>query len=472
MRGDLIPLSKFREECGIFGVYGHPEAANITYLGLHALQHRGQEGSGIVSSDGRDFSVEKGPGLVLEVFSKERLDRLPGRMAIGHNRYSTSGGTHDKNLQPFLINFTLGHLAMAHNGNLVNAQSLRSELEAYGAIFQSATDSEVIVHLIAHSREETLVGRIVDALTKVKGAFSLLFLSSEGLIAVRDSYGVRPLSLARLRDGWVVSSETVAFNLVEADYIRDVEPGELVVINEHGLSSYHPFTATRQAQCVFEHVYFSRPDSRVFGHNVYSVRKQNGVRLAKESSVPADVVIPVPDSGIPAALGFAEGSGVRFEEGLVRSHYIGRTFIEPQDSIRHFGVRIKLSPIREVLEGKRVVVVDDSLVRGTTSRKLIKMIRGAGAKEVHLRIASPPIISPCFYGIDTPTRQELIATSHTIEETRQYIVADSLAYLSREGMFDAFPRADGEDQPFCDACFTGQYPVPFTKEELVQLGLF
>ncbi|MBI3606683.1 MAG: amidophosphoribosyltransferase, partial [Nitrospirae bacterium] len=360
MRGNLIPLSKFREECGIFGVYGHPEAANIAYLGLHALQHRGQEGSGIVSSDGRDFSVEKGPGLVLEVFSKDRLDRLPGRMAIGHNRYSTSGGTHDKNLQPFLINFTLGHLGMAHNGNLVNAQALRSELEAYGAIFQSSTDSEVIVHLIAHSREETLVGRIVDALTKVKGAFSLLFLSSEGLIAVRDSYGVRPLSLARLRDGWVVSSETVAFNLVEADYIRDVEPGELVVINENGLTSYHPFAPTRQAQCVFEHVYFSRPDSRVFGHNVYSVRKQHGLRLAKEASVPADVVIPVPDSGIPAALGFAEGSGVRFEEGLVRSHYIGRTFIEPQDSIRHFGVRIKLSPIREVLEGKRVVVVDDS----------------------------------------------------------------------------------------------------------------
>jgi amidophosphoribosyltransferase len=472
MRGDLIPLSKFHEECGIFGVYGHPEAANITYLGLHALQHRGQEGSGIVSSDGHDFSEEKGPGLVLEVFTKERLARLPGRMAIGHNRYSTSGGTHDKNLQPFLVNFTLGYLAMAHNGNLVNAQSVRDELEAYGAIFQSTTDSEVIVHLISHSREETLVGRIVDALTKVKGAFSLLFLSSEGLIAVRDSYGVRPLSLARLRDGWVVSSETVAFNLVEADYIRDVEPGELVVINEHGLTSYHPFAPTRQAQCVFEHVYFSRPDSRVFGHNVYSVRKRHGLRLAKEASVPADVVIPVPDSGIPAALGFAEGSGLRFEEGLVRSHYIGRTFIEPQDSIRNFGVRIKLSPIREVLEGKRVVVVDDSLVRGTTSRKLIKMIRGAGAKEVHLRIASPPIISPCFYGIDTPTRQELIATSHTIEETKQYIGADTLAYLSREGMFDAFPPADGAGQPFCDACFTGNYPVPFTKEELVQLGLF
>ena len=472
MRADLMLLSKFREECGIFGVYGHPEAANIAYLGLHALQHRGQEGSGIVSSDGRDFSIEKGPGLVLEVFTKDRLARLPGRMAIGHNRYSTTGGSHDKNLQPFLINFSLGHLALAHNGNLVNAQALRSELEAYGAIFQSTTDSEVIIHLIAHSREETLVGRIIDALTKVKGAFSLLFLSSEGVIAVRDPYGVRPLSLGRLRDGWVVSSETVAFNLVEADYIRDIEPGELVVINHSGVTSHHPFSPTRRAQCVFEHVYFSRPDSRIFGHNVYSVRKQHGVRLAEEAPVSADVVIPVPDSGIPAALGFAAGSGVPFEEGLVRSHYIGRTFIEPQDSIRHFGVRIKLSPIREVLEGKRVVVVDDSLVRGTTSRKLLKMIRGVGAKEVHLRIASPPIISPCFYGIDTPTRQELIATSHTIEETRKYIEADSLAYLSREGLFSAFGAEEAEDPPFCDACFTARYPVPFTKQELVQLGLF
>lgn len=471
MRVELNPLDKLHEECAVFGVFGHPEASNITYLGLHALQHRGQEGSGIVSSDGREFFGERGTGLVLEVFNKERLARLPGRMAIGHNRYSTAGGSHEKNLQPFLINFTLGHLALAHNGNLVNAQSLRGELEAYGAIFQSTTDSEVIIHLIAHSREETLVGRIVDALSKVKGAFSLLFLSSEGIIAVRDPYGFRPLSLGRLRDGWVVSSETVAFNLVEADYLRDIEPGELVVINDRGVTSYHPFPPTRRAQCVFEHVYFSRPDSRVFGHNVYTVRKQNGRRLAKESAVPADVVIPVPDSGIPAALGFAEGAGTPFEEGLVRSHYIGRTFIEPQESIRHFGVRIKLSPIREVLEGKRVVVVDDSLVRGTTSRKLLKMIRGAGAKEVHLRIASPPIISPCFYGIDTPTRQELIATSHTVEETRKYIGADTLAYLSHEGLFEPFGAGEGVEA-FCDACFTGQYPVPFTKDELVQLGLF
>jgi amidophosphoribosyltransferase len=472
MRADLITLSKFHEECGLFGVYGHPEAANITYLGLHALQHRGQEGSGIVSSDGRNFCIEKGSGLVLEVFNKERLERLPGHTAIGHNRYSTSGGAHDKNLQPFLINFSLGHLALAHNGNLVNAQSLRDELEAYGAIFQSSVDSEVIMHLIAHSREDSLIARIVDALTKVKGAFSLLFLSSQGLIAVRDPYGFRPLSLGRLRDGWVVSSETVAFNLVEAEYIRDLEPGELVVINEKGVTAHHPFPKTPLAQCVFEHVYFSRPDSHVFGHSVYSVRKRHGIRLATEAPVAADVVIPVPDSGIPAALGFSEGSGIRFEEGLVRSHYIGRTFIEPQDSIRHFGVRIKLSPIRDVLEGQRVVVVDDSLVRGTTSRKLLKMIRGAGAKEVHLRIASPPIISPCFYGIDTPTRQELIATSHDVEETRRYIEADTLAYLSREGLFEAFGPTAAVQQPFCDACFTAHYPVPFTKEELVQLGLF
>jgi amidophosphoribosyltransferase len=472
MRLELTPFDKLHEECGIFGVYGHPEAANLAYLGLHALQHRGQEGSGIVSSDGRDYYAEKGPGLVLEVFDKSRLDRLPGRMAIGHNRYSTAGGSHEKNLQPFLINFARGHLALAHNGNLVNAQALRSELEAYGAIFQSTADTEVIIHLIAHSRQDSVLSRIIDALGKVRGAFSLLFLCSEGLIAVRDPFGVRPLSLGRLRDGWVVSSESVAFNLVEADYVRDLEPGELVVINDRGLTSYHPFPPTRQAQCVFEHVYFSRPDSRVFGHNVYSVRKQTGVRLAKESPAAADVVIPVPDSGIPAALGFAEGSGVPFEEGLVRSHYIGRTFIEPQESIRHFGVRIKLSPIREVLEGRRVVVVDDSLVRGTTSRKLLKMLRAAGAKEVHLRIASPPIISPCFYGIDTPTRQELIATSHTVEETRKYIGADSLAYLSREGLFAPFGKPESDGASFCDACFSGKYPVPFTKEELVQLGLF
>ncbi len=472
MRVELSPFDKLHDECAVFGVYGHPEAANLTYLGLHSLQHRGQEGSGIVSSDGRNFYVEKGPGLVLDVFDKARIARLPGHMAIGHNRYSTAGGSHEKNLQPFLVNFTRGHLALAHNGNLVNAQALRGELEAYGAIFQSTADSEVIIHLIAHSRQDSLLARIVDALGKVKGAFSLLFLSPEGLIAVRDSFGLRPLSLGRLREGWVVSSESVAFNLVEADYVRDIEPGELVVINDRGVASFHPFPPTRQAQCVFEHVYFSRPDSRVFGHNVYSVRKRNGIRLAKESPASADVVIPVPDSGIPAAIGFSEGSGVPFEEGLVRSHYIGRTFIEPQDSIRHFGVRIKLSPIREVLEGRRVVVVDDSLVRGTTSRKLLKMLRSAGAKEVHLRIASPPIISPCFYGIDTPTRQELIATSHTVEETRKYIGADSLAYLSREGLFSAFGPDDADGTAFCDACFTGQYPVPFTKEELVQLGLF
>jgi amidophosphoribosyltransferase len=472
VRAELTPFDKLHEECGIFGVYGHPEAANLTYLGLHALQHRGQEGSGIVSSDGRDYYQERGPGLVLEVFDKSRLARLPGRMAIGHNRYSTAGGSHDKNLQPFLINFARGHLALAHNGNLVNAQGLRDELEAYGAIFQSTADTEVIIHLIAHSRQDSVISRIIDALGKVRGAFCLLLLCADGLVAVRDPFGVRPLSLGRLREGWVVSSETVAFNLVEADYVRDLEPGELVVINDRGVTSFHPFAPTRQAQCVFEHVYFSRPDSRVFGHNVYTVRKRNGIRLAQESPVAADVVIPVPDSGIPAALGFAEGAGVPFEEGLVRSHYIGRTFIEPQDSIRHFGVRIKLSPIREVLEGRRVVVVDDSLVRGTTSRKLLKMLRGAGAKEVHLRIASPPIVSPCFYGIDTPTRQELIATSHTVEETRKYIGADSLAYLSREGLFAAFGEQEADGASFCDACFTGSYPVPFTKEELVQLGLF
>jgi amidophosphoribosyltransferase len=462
-------FDKLHEECGVFGIYNHPEAANLTYLGLYALQHRGQEASGIVSSDGHLFYQEKGIGLVSDIFTKERLDSLKGGRAIGHNRYSTTGANDFKNVQPLMVNFALGTLALAHNGNLTNASFLRDELEAYGSIFQSTTDTEVVVHLIAHSRETTLVERLTEALLRVKGAYSLVILSEEGLIAARDPYGLRPLSLGRLKDAYVVASETCAFDLIEAEYVRDVEPGELLLINEKGIHSYKPFSKTPQAFCIFEYVYFARPDSHVFNHNVYAIRKNLGRQLAREAPVPADIVIPVPDSGVPAALGYSEVSGIRYDVGLIRNHYVGRTFIEPEQAIRHFGVKVKLNPVREVLAGKRVVVVDDSIVRGTTSRKIVKMIFQAGAKEVHLRISSPPIISPCFYGIDTPTRQDLIGSSHSTEEIRKYITADSLAYLSMEGMLKAAPHKDAS---YCTACFSGNYPIPFTREEIVQLGLF
>lgn len=466
----LITPDKFHDECAVFGICGHREAANLTYLGLYALQHRGQEGSGIVSSNGEEFFHEKGMGLVADIYTKPVLKRLPGQMAIGHNRYSTAGGSSLKNVQPLIVNFAFGNLALAHNGNLINASMLRSELEAYGAIFQSSADSEVIIHLIAHSRAETLLARVIDALSQVRGAFSVAILTDDSLIAARDPYGFRPLSLGHLKDSWIVASETCAFDLIGAEYVREIKPGELVVLNSEGVTSYSPFAKTRSAMCVFEYVYFSRPDSKIFGGKaVYLTRKELGRQLAREAWVDADIVIPVPDSGVPAAMGYAEGSGIPFETGLIRNHYVGRTFIEPEQSIRHFGVKIKLNAIPEVLEGKRVVVVDDSIVRGTTSRKIVKMIRQAGAREIHMRISSPSIVSPCFYGIDTPTRKELIGSSHTIQETRKYITADSLAYLSLDGMLKAAPGAPDQ---YCTACFTEDYPIPFTKAEEMQLGLF
>jgi len=466
----LITPDKLHEECAVFGICGHKEAANLTYLGLYALQHRGQEGSGIVSSDGEHVHVEKGLGLVADIYTKPVLKRLPGHMAIGHNRYSTAGGGGLKNVQPLTVNFALGNLALAHNGNLINATMLRNELEAYGAIFQSTTDSEVMIHLIAHSRADTMLGRVIDALSQVRGAFSVVILTDHGIIAAKDPYGLRPLCLGRLRESWLVASETCAFDLINAEYVREIEPGELVVLSDQGVTSYLPFPKADPAMCVFEYVYFSRPDSRIFGGQVvYQTRKAMGKQLAKESYVPADAVIAVPDSGLPAALGFAEGSGIPFEVGLIRNHYVGRTFIEPEQSIRHFGVKVKLNAVPEVLRGKRVVVVDDSIVRGTTSRKIVKMIRHAGAREVHMRISSPPIISPCFYGIDTPTKKELIGSSHTIQEVRKYITADSLAYLSLEGMLRAAP---GRPEHYCNACFTERYPIPFTRAEEIQLGLF
>jgi len=465
-----MKLDKFREECGVFGIINHPEASHLTYLGLYALQHRGQEGAGIVSSNGSRFYLEKGMGLVTDLFKEDQLRRLPGDMAIGHNRYSTTGESHVKNVQPLLISYALGNLALGHNGNLVNAQLLRSELEAYGAIFQSTTDSEVIIHLIALSREGTLLDRIVGALQKVRGAYSLVVLSEEGLYGIRDPYGFRPLSLGRLNEAWVLASESVAFDLIQAEFVRDVEPGEIIFIDRQGrVTSHYPFAKVPRASCIFEHVYFARPDSKIYGYNVYTMRRRLGYQLALEAPVEADLVIPVPDSGVAIALGYSEGTGLPFEEGLVRSHYIGRTFIEPQQAIRDFGVKLKLNAVREVLADKRVVVVDDSIVRGTTSMKIIRMIRQAGAREIHVRIGSPPILSPCFYGINTPTRQELIAATHSLHEVREYITADSLQHLSVEGMLKVFKNgAEG----FCTACFTEKYPIPFTPEEMIQLGLF
>ncbi|MFN8545856.1 MAG: amidophosphoribosyltransferase [Candidatus Binatia bacterium] len=461
---------KFHEECGVVGVFGHSEAATLAYLALYAQQHRGQESAGIVASNGEALIAHRGMGHVAEIFTHDMLSRLEGRLAIGHNRYSTTGSTVLKNCQPFVVEWAQGALAVAHNGNLVNASALRAQLEARGSIFQSTSDTEVIIHLIAASNEDTLIGRIVDALSQVRGAYSLVFLTQDRVIAARDPAGFRPLVLGRVGDATVVTSETCALDLVDATYEREVQPGEIIVVGSRGVESVRPFPAAASHHCVFEYVYFARPDSQVFGRNVYEVRKALGRQLARESHVPADIVIPVPDSGVPAAIGYAEEAGLPFEMGLIRNHYVGRTFIEPQSSIRHFGVKVKLNALREVLRGRRVVVVDDSIVRGTTSRKLVHMLRQGGASEVHMRISSPPTTSPCFYGIDTPTREELIASSHSVEETREYLGADSLAYLSHAGLF-AFNG--GGRGGFCDACFTSQYPVALGEDlKNRQLHLF
>ncbi len=454
-------FDKYKDECGVVGIYNHPEASNIAYLGLYALQHRGQESAGIASTDSRIIYSHKDMGLVADIFRQEVLDSLPGTSAIGHVRYSTAGDSHIRNAQPFVVDYARGSIAIAHNGHLVNAGMLRDELEAYGSIFQSSMDTEVIIHLLASCKENHIVDRLIYALGKVKGAYSLLLLTEKRLIAARDPHGFRPLVLGRLKEGWVVASETCAFDLIEAEYIREIDPGEILVINEKGLTSHRPFEKVPYTPCIFEFIYFARPDSCIFGANVYEVRKNLGRVLAEEHGAEADIVLPVPDSGLPAAVGYAEASGLPFEMGLVRNHYVGRTFIEPRDSIRHFGVKIKLNAIREVIGGKRVVVVDDSIVRGTTSRKIIKMIRSAGAKEVHLRISSPPTISPCFYGIDTPTKEELIASSHSVEEINRFVTSDTLGYLSIEGMYRAVKDAGGG---FCDACFTGKYPVDVTED--------
>ncbi|HZO82541.1 MAG TPA: amidophosphoribosyltransferase [Candidatus Binataceae bacterium] len=450
-------LDAFHEECGVFGVFGHPEAANLAYLGLYALQHRGQESAGIVSSNGKALISHRGMGLVADIFSGEVISRLEGTSAIGHNRYSTTGSTTLKNCQPLVVEYADGGLALAHNGNLVNFAQLREQLEAGGSLFQSSSDSEVIMHLIAGSRAPTLAERVAAALVQVRGAYSLLVLSQHQMVAVRDPFGFRPLVLGSLNDATIVASETCALDLVRADYVREIEPGEMVIIDEDGVRSTRPFAVAPTRRCIFEYVYFARPDSLLFGRNVYQVRKMQGRALAREAPADADIVVPVPDSGNAAALGYAEESGLPFEMGLVRSHYVGRTFIEPRQSIRHFGVKIKFNPVTELLRGKRVVLVEDSLVRGTTLRKVIPMLRQAGAREVHMRIAAPPTTHSCFYGIDTPTSEELLASSHSVEEIRNFITADSLAYLSWDGLYSFL--SNGAREGFCDACFTGRYPV-------------
>jgi amidophosphoribosyltransferase len=461
-------LDKFKDECGVFGIFGHPESANMTYLGLYALQHRGQESAGIAAADGAQVRVSKSMGYVADVFDGEALKDLPGHIAIGHVRYSTAGESRLANAQPFLIDCAHGQISICHNGNLVNADALRNELVRQGSIFQSGSDTEVVLHLYARSRARSVEDAVVESVTQVQGAFSFLMLTADRLIAVRDPHGFRPLALGKLGDAYVVCSETCAMDLIGATYVRDVEPGEVLVISDGGLRSLHPFGAAPLAHCVFEHVYFSRPDSYVFGKSVNEVRTNLGRVLAHEQHVDADVVVPIPDSGVCAAMGFAEASGIPLRMGLIRNHYVGRTFIQPQSAIRHFGVKVKLNPVRSILEGKRVVLVADSLVRGTTCRKIVRMVRAAGATEVHVRISCPPTVSPCFYGVDTPRRSELIAATHTLDEIRTYLDADSVRYLSLEGLMSAVGSGC---KSYCTSCYTGQYPVAFPRDEKSYLQL-
>jgi amidophosphoribosyltransferase len=459
---------KFKDECGVFGIFGHPEAANMTYLGLYALQHRGQESAGIAAADGGKVRVSRAMGYVADTFDGDALSELPGRIAIGHVRYSTAGESRLANAQPILIDCAHGQIAICHNGNLVNASELREDLVRQGSIFQSNSDTEVVLHLYARSGAVSVDDAVVESVSQVQGAFCLLMLTRDRLIAVRDPHGFRPLALGRLDDAWVVCSETCAMDLIGATYVREVEPGEVLLIGPDGLRSIKPFLPAPLAHCVFEHVYFARPDSYVFGKSVNEVRTNLGRMLAREQRVDADVVVPVPDSGVCAAMGFADEAGIPLRMGLIRNHYVGRTFIQPQSSIRHFGVKVKLNPVRSILEGKRVVLVDDSIVRGTTSRKIVGMVRAAGASEVHVRVSCPPTISPCFYGIDTPSRSELIAATHTIDEITAFLEADSVGYLSLEGLLTSV----GEGRrSYCTSCYTGQYPVECPRDQRAYLQL-
>src|ERR1700732_4826987 len=469
----MLISDKFRDECGVVAIHAHPEAEKLAYLGLHALQHRGQESAGIVTSDGLTSRVHKAMGLVADIFTEEELSKIRGTLAIGHTRYSTAGDSALLNAQPILVPSNKGSIAVAHNANLVNAADVRARLERQGSIFQPNSDTEVIVHLIALSREHTLPEAIADALRRVEGAFSLVVMSLDRIIAARDPRGFRPLAMGRIaalegqkRDTVVFASETCAFDLIGATYERDVKPGELIVVGPEGITSRVYATEAPQSSCIFEHVYFSRPDSTVFGRPVQTSREELGRQLAREAPVEADIVVPVPDSGVTAAVGYAAESGIPFRFGLIRNHYVGRTFIEPSQSVRDFGVKLKLNPVRALLQGKRVVLIDDSIVRGTTSRKIVRMIRSAGAKEVHMRISCPPTISPCFYGVDTPSKKELIAANKSVDEIREFIGADSLAYLSLEGMKKAC--ADGDKTTYCTACYTGKYPTKWVDVEEIQ----
>ena len=460
---------KLREECGVFGIYGQAEAAGYVALGLHALQHRGQEAAGIVSYDGNHFHQHRALGLVGDHFSRaETLSPLKGEQAIGHVRYSTTGETLLRNAQPLFAEFSFGGFGVAHNGNLTNAATLRHQLIQRGSLFQCTSDTEVIIHLIARSKEDTLPERLVDAMKQIEGAYSLVCLSREGMIGVRDPLGVRPLLLGMLGDAPVLASETCAFDIIGARYVRDIQPGEMVTIDENGIRSEFPLTKAKSRFCVFEYVYFARPDSQIEGRNVYTARKKIGAVLAEESGVDADLVVPVPDSGVPAALGYAEAAGIPFELGIIRNHYVGRTFIEPTDQVRHLGVKLKHNANLAMLKGKRVILVDDSIVRGTTSKKIVQMVRDAGAAEVHMRIASPPTTHSCFYGVDTPSRDQLMAAQFTIPEMAEKLQVDSLAFISIDGLYRAMGEAnrDNKQPQFCDACFTGDYPIRILDETI------
>ncbi|MGA2373064.1 MAG: amidophosphoribosyltransferase [Candidatus Korobacteraceae bacterium] len=461
---------KLREECGVVAIYGHPEASKLAYLSLYALQHRGQESAGIAASDGEQLRLHKSMGLVSDIFTADALARVPGSLAIGHTRYSTTGDSALLNAQPIMVECNKGKIALAHNGNITNALEVRGQLDQQGSIFQTTSDTEVIVHLIARSREETLADAMADSLRRLEGAFSLVMLTRDRVFAARDPRGFRPLVMGRISgqaahraDTIVFASETCAFDLIGATYEREVKPGELVIVGPEGVHSRFYSPQQPQSSCIFEHVYFSRPDSMVFGRAVQESRDAMGRQLALESPVNADIVVPVPDSGVTAAMGFAHESGIPLQFGLIRNHYVGRTFIEPEQRVRDFGVKLKLNPVRHVLAGKRVVLIDDSIVRGTTSKKIVRMVRDAGAKEVHMRISCPPTISPCYYGVDTPSKNQLIAANKSVEEIREYIGADSLAYLSLEGLRKAAGEED--EKVYCTACYTGKYPTKLVDVE-------
>ena len=464
---------KLHEECGVVAIYGHSEASKLAYLSLYALQHRGQESAGISASNGEDIRTTKAMGHVADIFTNPVLAQLPGSLAIGHTRYSTAGDTAERNAQPFSVSCNKGRISVAHNGNITNALELRAELEAQGAIFQSSSDTEVILHLVAHSRERTLPLALREALLRLEGAFSLVFLAEDRIIVARDPRGFRPLAVGQLEStggnpGWIFASETCAFDLVNAVYLYDVQPGEMISVGPEGLTRERYSPEKPRSQCVFEHVYFARPDSLVFGRSVQDSRELMGRLLAREAPAPADIVVPVPDSGNAAAIGYGSESGLPYRQALIRNHYVGRTFIEPSQAIRDFGVKLKLNPVRSLLEGKSVVLVDDSIVRGTTSRKIVRMVRQAGAKEVHLRISCPPTISPCFYGVDTPDKRELIAANSTVDEIRRFIEADSLAYLSLASLEKAVQDTRGE---YCYACYTGNYPTNIVSiDQLIRAG--